>query len=201
MTRARFTVDPAFAVASVDERMFGSFVEHIGRCVYTGIYEPGHPTADERRVPRRRAGRSCASSASRSSAIRAATSSPATTGRTASARASERPARLDLAWRSIETNAVRHRRVHALGRRAGVEPMLAVNLGTRGVDAARDARRVLQPSRAARRWSDLRVAQRPRRSRTASSSGASATRWTGRGRSARRPRSSTAGWRPRPARR
>ena len=30
----------------VDRRLFGSFVEHMGRCVYTGIYEPGHPTAD-----------------------------------------------------------------------------------------------------------------------------------------------------------
>ncbi|MGO1345647.1 MAG: alpha-L-arabinofuranosidase, partial [Bifidobacterium psychraerophilum] len=32
--------------AAVDSRLFGSFVEHLGRCVYTGIYEPGHPTAD-----------------------------------------------------------------------------------------------------------------------------------------------------------
>ena len=40
-------IDPAFAVADVDERLFGSFVEHMGRCVYGGIYEPGHPTADE----------------------------------------------------------------------------------------------------------------------------------------------------------
>ncbi len=30
----------------VDQRLFGSFVEHMGRCVYTGIYEPSHPTAD-----------------------------------------------------------------------------------------------------------------------------------------------------------
>ena len=32
---------------AVDPRLYGSFVEHLGRCVYTGIYEPGHPTADE----------------------------------------------------------------------------------------------------------------------------------------------------------
>ena len=30
----------------IDRRLFGSFVEHMGRCVYTGIYEPGHPSAD-----------------------------------------------------------------------------------------------------------------------------------------------------------
>ena len=35
-------------MAAVPPRLFGSFVEHMGRCVYTGIYEPGHPTADDR---------------------------------------------------------------------------------------------------------------------------------------------------------
>ena len=44
---ARVVVDPAAQVAPVKRRLFGSFVEHLGRCVYTGIYEPGHPTADE----------------------------------------------------------------------------------------------------------------------------------------------------------
>ena len=49
----------------------------------------------------------------------------------------ERPTRLDLAWRSIETNEVGTDEFIDWARRAGVEPMLAVNLGTRGVDAAR----------------------------------------------------------------
>ncbi len=44
---ARFTLDPAFTVGEVNPRLFGSFVEHLGRCVYTGIFEPGHPSADE----------------------------------------------------------------------------------------------------------------------------------------------------------
>ena len=43
---ARLVVDPAFVVGPLDRRVFGSFVEHMGRCVYTGIYEPGHPRAD-----------------------------------------------------------------------------------------------------------------------------------------------------------
>ena len=43
----RITVDPKFIVGPVRRRTFGSFVEHLGRCVYTGIYEPGHPSADE----------------------------------------------------------------------------------------------------------------------------------------------------------
>ena len=48
MSRARITIDRDFTVAEVPRRIFGSFVEHIGRRVYTGIYEPGHPRADER---------------------------------------------------------------------------------------------------------------------------------------------------------
>ena len=32
-------------MGAVDPRFFGSFVEHMGRCVYTGIYEPDHPRA------------------------------------------------------------------------------------------------------------------------------------------------------------
>ena len=46
MPAARLVVDPAFTVARLNRRLFGSFVEHLGRCVYDGIYEPGHPTAD-----------------------------------------------------------------------------------------------------------------------------------------------------------
>ena len=46
MLHAALTIDPAFRVADVDPRVFGSFVEHMGRSIYTGIYEPEHPTAD-----------------------------------------------------------------------------------------------------------------------------------------------------------
>lgn len=41
--KARLVVDDAFEVAPVNNRLFGSFVEHLGRCVYTGIYEPVIP--------------------------------------------------------------------------------------------------------------------------------------------------------------
>ena len=45
--KARLMIDDDFLVGPVPDRLFGSFVEHLGRCVYTGIYEPGHPSADE----------------------------------------------------------------------------------------------------------------------------------------------------------
>src|SRR5215468_10873674 len=46
MRHASLVIDPAHRIATVERRLFGSFVEHMGRCVYTGIYEPGHPRAD-----------------------------------------------------------------------------------------------------------------------------------------------------------
>ena len=44
---AKITVHPSFVTGEIDRRIFGSFVEHLGRAVYTGIFEPGHPAADE----------------------------------------------------------------------------------------------------------------------------------------------------------
>jgi alpha-N-arabinofuranosidase len=44
--KAKVTAHAAYAVADIDKRLYGSFIEHLGRAVYTGIYEPGHPTAD-----------------------------------------------------------------------------------------------------------------------------------------------------------
>ncbi|MGH8185022.1 MAG: alpha-N-arabinofuranosidase, partial [Steroidobacteraceae bacterium] len=46
MLKTRIVVDRDFVVSKLDRRVFGTFVEHMGRCVYGGIYEPGHPRAD-----------------------------------------------------------------------------------------------------------------------------------------------------------
>ena len=46
MIASRLIVDSDFAISDLDRRVFGSFVEHMGRCVYTGIYEPGVPAHD-----------------------------------------------------------------------------------------------------------------------------------------------------------
>jgi alpha-N-arabinofuranosidase len=47
MQTAKIVADPEWRIGTVDPRLYGSFVEHLGRAVYGGIYEPGHPTADE----------------------------------------------------------------------------------------------------------------------------------------------------------
>ena len=47
MKNAEVLYNRNFTTGEVDRRMYGSFVEHLGRCVYNGIYQPGHPAADE----------------------------------------------------------------------------------------------------------------------------------------------------------
>ena len=47
MSETHIALDRSASVAPVNRRLFGSFVEHLGRCVYNGLYEPGHPTANE----------------------------------------------------------------------------------------------------------------------------------------------------------
>ena len=44
---ARMIIDKELKIAQIDKRIYGSFIEHLGRAVYNGIYQPGHMTADE----------------------------------------------------------------------------------------------------------------------------------------------------------
>ena len=44
--QAKMIVDGAFRISEIDQRIYGSFIEHLGRAVYNGIYQPGHPSAN-----------------------------------------------------------------------------------------------------------------------------------------------------------
>src|SRR4030042_1116641 len=44
--RARIKIDVERTIGPIDRNLYGNFVEHLGRCVYGGIYEPGSPLAD-----------------------------------------------------------------------------------------------------------------------------------------------------------
>lgn len=137
LLNASVTIDPAFRIAPVRRRMFGSFVEHLGRCVYTGIHDPTHPNSDEDGFRRdvvalvkelgvstvRYPGGNFVSGYRWEDGI---------------GPAELRPARLDLAWHSTEPNIVGVDEFIRWTRSAGVEPMMAVNLGTRGVQEALD---------------------------------------------------------------
>src|SRR5438876_5451138 len=48
MPTADVLLDKNFAIGTTDRRLFGAFVEHLGRCVYGGMFEPGHPQADSK---------------------------------------------------------------------------------------------------------------------------------------------------------
>jgi alpha-L-arabinofuranosidase len=134
---AEVLLDRDFAVGTTDRRLFGAFVEHLGRCVYGGIFEPGHPSADERGFRRdvlelvrelgptivRYPGGNFVSGYNWEDGV---------------GPIEDRPRRLDLAWLSTEPNTFGTDEFVDWCRVAGVEPMLAVNLGTRGPDAARN---------------------------------------------------------------
>ena len=47
MKKAEIIVDKYFLTGAVDKRIFGSFIEHLGRAVYEGIYQEDSPFADE----------------------------------------------------------------------------------------------------------------------------------------------------------
>jgi len=119
----------------VDSRLFGSFVEHMGRCVYTGIYEPTHPSADGAgfRMDVASLVRELGVTLVRYPGGNFVSGYDWTDG---IGPREQRPRRLDLAWRSIETNRVGTDEFIAWARARGVEPMLAVNLGTAGVREA-----------------------------------------------------------------
>ena len=42
------TIDPARRLGTVNPNVFGHFIEHLGRCIYGGVYEPWSPLADDR---------------------------------------------------------------------------------------------------------------------------------------------------------
>ena len=130
-------IHPGHSVGTVDRRLFGSFVEHLGRCVYTGIFEPGHPRARRRGLPRRRprAGREIGRHHRAVSRRQLRLLVPlgrrrGTGGGT--------PEGLDLAWHSIDTNQFGTNEFMRWCAAAGVEPMMAVNIGTRGTAEAID---------------------------------------------------------------
>jgi alpha-N-arabinofuranosidase len=154
--KATIVIDPAHRVGEVDPRLFGAFIEHLGRAVYGGIFEPGHPTADENgfrgdvldlvrelNVPLiRYPGGNFVSGYNWEDGV---------------GPREQRPRRLDLAWKSTETNQFGTNEFVDWAKAAGAGVMMAVNLGTRGIDAARNLVEYCNHHRGTD-WSDLRVA-------------------------------------------
>lgn len=137
MKKAQLHIDKHFILAPVDKRIYGSFIEHLGRAVYEGIYQPDSPFADEQgfrkdvielinrlNVPVvRYPGGNFVSGYHWEDGV---------------GPVSERPHKLDLAWGVIETNEVGLNEFMDWAKKAKTEAMYAVNLGTRGVEDAKN---------------------------------------------------------------
>lgn len=147
-------LDKNFIISKVDDRVFGNFVEHLGRCVYGGIFEPGHETADENGFREdvlelvkeldipvvRYPGGNFVSSYNWEDSV---------------GPVKDRPAVLDLAWKSKEPNEFGLNEFVTWSKKANTEVMMALNLGTRGIS---DARNLLEycNHEGGTYWSDLR---------------------------------------------
>ena len=134
--KARLKLNADYTIGQVDKRLFGSFIEHLGRAVYGGIYEPGHPEADDMGF--------------RKDVLRLVKELGVPVVRypggnfvsgycweDGTGDKTKRPHRPDLAWAAIETNEVGIDEFQEWAKRADTEVMMAVNLGTRGPEEAR----------------------------------------------------------------
>ncbi len=137
MKKAKIILDKDFEVGKIDERLYGSFIEHLGRAVYGGIYEPDHETADELGFRKdvmdmvsklgvpivRYPGGNFVSGFNWEDSV---------------GPVENRPHRLDLAWFTTETNEVGLHEFAEWAKKADSEIMYAINLGSRGPENARD---------------------------------------------------------------
>jgi alpha-L-arabinofuranosidase len=143
-----------YKVATIDNRLYGAFLEHLGRAIYTGIYEPDHKSADangmredvielvrELKVPIvRYPGGNFVSAYNWEDGV---------------GPRDKRPTRLDLAWHTSESNQVGLHEFSQWCESVGTEMMLAINLGSRGLDHGRNfVEYVNGPTGSA--WGDLR---------------------------------------------
>lgn len=154
MIKAKIVLDRDFAVSQIDPRLYSGFIEHLGRHIYTGIYEPGHPKADgngfrtdvldlvrELALPMiRYPGGNFVSGFNWEDSV---------------GPVENRPTRLDLAWKTVESNRFGLHEYMKWADLCGTDTMMAVNLGTRGPDAARNLVEYCNhPGGTA--WSDMR---------------------------------------------
>lgn len=152
--KAKMTLAKEFRIGDIDRRIYGSFIEHLGRAVYGGIFEPGHPAADENgfrkdvldlvkklNVPIvRYPGGNFVSGYNWEDGV---------------GPVENRPKRLDLAWGTTEPNTFGTNEFMEWCKKANTQCMMAVNLGTRGADEARNLVEYCN-HKGGTYWSDLR---------------------------------------------
>lgn len=132
---ARIKIDTDRTIGEVDEMIYGNFVEHLGRCVYGGIYEPGSTLSDENGF--------------RKDVMEAVKGLNVTLARYPGGNfvsnyhwmdgvgpAGERVPRMELAWARLETNQFGTNEFMKYIKAIGSEPYFAVNMGTGTIEEA-----------------------------------------------------------------
>ena len=137
MGKAQISIDKSHRISAIDKRLYGSFVEHIGRAVYQGIYQPGHPTANADGF---RMDVAQLVQALRVPIVRYPGGNFVSGYRWEDGVGDRalRPRRLELAWGAVEDNQIGVNEFMDWTKLVGTEAMMAVNLGTRGAQEAAD---------------------------------------------------------------
>ena len=133
----RVSIDPLRVIAPIDPNVFGGFAEHLGRCIYGGIVEPGSPHADEHGI---RTDVLAALKRLRMPVLRYPGGNFVSgyRWRDGVGPLEERQARMELAWHDLEPNTFGTNEFVDYCRRLGTEPYLAVNAGDGDMRQARD---------------------------------------------------------------
>jgi alpha-N-arabinofuranosidase len=133
----RIKIDLDRTLGTIDRNIFGGFVEHLGRCVYGGIYDPASPLADEHGL---RSDVLTALGRLRLANIRYPGGNFVSgyRWRDGVGPVDERPRRADLAWASVESNEFGTNEFIRFCRTLGSEPYLVVNCGDGDLREARD---------------------------------------------------------------
>ena len=132
---ARIKIDTDRTIGEVSGLIYGNFVEHLGRCVYGGIYDPGSPLANEHGL--------------RTDVIQAVRDLHVPIIRYPGGNfvsnyhwldgvgpANQRVPRMELAWSRLETNSFGTNEFVEFSREVGAEPYFSVNMGTGTIEEA-----------------------------------------------------------------
>jgi alpha-L-arabinofuranosidase len=151
---ARASIAPRHGAADLDRRLFGSFLEHLGRAIYTGIYDPGSPLAsrDGLRTDVAREVRELGVPIVRYPGGNFVSGYNWLDGVGPKA---QRPTVLDRAWNSLETNQFGTNEFIDWCRSVDAEPLLGMNFGTGTAEQAVAYVEYCNVERGTK-WSDLR---------------------------------------------
>jgi alpha-N-arabinofuranosidase len=132
-TKARIKIDVDRTIGQIDKNLYGNFVEHLGRCVYGGIFEPGSTLADARGF---RKDVLEAIKGLNVPVVRYPGGNFVSNYHWLDGVGPERTPRMELAWYRLETNTFGTNEFVEFARAVGTEPYFAVNMGTGTIEEA-----------------------------------------------------------------